>query len=428
MVKERELEEYIMKTGTQSHPQREKLSRFVDLARVYRGWTRSELSKALGRDPTKLVPESGNPKLDLLVGLADALDWHVGDVAESVWKDRGQTDENPTDTDELRTLARAAYHEGRNDDLVEISKKMRAVASNAEERARACYVEYLACDSVGRYTRALECVQEALAERELPAPLQCALETSLANAHYSLWHLIEARAVANDLVEKLEKRPLETVIARASLAYSHYVSGNTSRRMIEANCPDLPQRAAEARAHLRRAIEIYTDADVAAEGSDPSYLAIANTCTGALIEVDAADGSIDPSDAVERIMHGLESAIDPENMPVSDSLESWGWWAIFGCNIALRGLQEPQLHHHMAVFTNKAIEIADRLGNWSMRERAFTMEHFRRRRVADSTGFQPDWVLDEDDVRVITGTMGRFPGFRETGWHILEKARVFESR
>jgi hypothetical protein len=82
----------------------------------------------------------------------------------------------------------------------------------------------------------------------------------------------------------------------------------------------------------------------------------------------------------------------------------------------------------MAVFTNKAIEIADRLGNWSMRERAFTMENFRRRRVTDTTGFQPDWVLDEDDVRVITGTMGRFPGFRDTGWHILEKARVFDGR
>jgi tetratricopeptide (TPR) repeat protein len=374
------------------------------------------------------VPESGNPKLDLLVGLAKALDWHVGDVAESVWKDTGQMDSVSQETDELRSRARTAHHDGRYDDLVTISKKMRLVASTAEERARACYVEFLACDGVGRYGRALECVQEALTERELPSQLQSVLETSLANAHYALWHLVEARAVANDLVERLEMRTLDTVIDRANLAYSHYVSGNTSRRMIEANCPDLPQRADEARAHLRRAIEIYTDADVAAGGTDPSYLGIANTCTGALIEVDAADGSIDPAEAVERIMIGLEAAVDPENMPVGDWLESWGWWAIFGCNIALRGLQEPQLHHNMAVFTNKAIEIADRLGNWSMRERAFTMEHFRRRRVADSTGFQPDWVLDEDDIRVITGTMGRFPGFRETGWHILEKARVFEGR
>ena len=70
-----------------SDSQKSKLSRFVDLARVYRGWSRTELSRVLGRDPSKIIPESGNPKLDLLVGLAEALDWNVGDVAESVWYD-----------------------------------------------------------------------------------------------------------------------------------------------------------------------------------------------------------------------------------------------------------------------------------------------------------------------------------------------------
>ena len=34
---------------------RERLGRFVDLARVYRGWTKTELSAALHRDPTKLI-------------------------------------------------------------------------------------------------------------------------------------------------------------------------------------------------------------------------------------------------------------------------------------------------------------------------------------------------------------------------------------
>ena len=62
-----------MKTSGKCQPQRERLNQFVDLARVYRGWTRGELSKALGRDPSKIVPESGNPKLDLLVGLVPAL-------------------------------------------------------------------------------------------------------------------------------------------------------------------------------------------------------------------------------------------------------------------------------------------------------------------------------------------------------------------
>jgi hypothetical protein len=81
----------------------------------------------------------------------------------------------------------------------------------------------------------------------------------------------------------------------------------------------------------------------------------------------------------------------------------------------------------MAVFTNKAIEVADRLGNWSLRERAFSLEMVRRDRLERSTGFDPEWVLDEEDVRTIAGTMGRFPSFRDTGWRILSQARIVEA-
>ena len=85
------------------------------------------------------------------------------------------------------------------------------------------------------------------------------------------------------------------------------------------------------------------------------------------------------------------------------------------------------MHRHMAVFTNKAIEIGEQLGNWSMRERAFTLEHFRRQQ-ADLQGVsQEPWPLDDEDIRVITGTMGRFPAFRDVGWQILQNAQVLES-
>ena len=63
---------------------RGRLARLIDLARAYRGWSRLEIAKALDRDPGKLLPDSGNPKLDLVVGLAEALDWPVGDVAEDL--------------------------------------------------------------------------------------------------------------------------------------------------------------------------------------------------------------------------------------------------------------------------------------------------------------------------------------------------------
>ena len=64
---------------------RRRLERLLDLAQVYRGWTRRELAKSLGRDPTKLIPGSGNPKLDLVISLSEVLDWTVGEVTDCLW-------------------------------------------------------------------------------------------------------------------------------------------------------------------------------------------------------------------------------------------------------------------------------------------------------------------------------------------------------
>ena len=123
----------------------------------------------------------------------------------------------------------------------------------------------------------------------------------------------------------------------------------------------------------------------------------------------------------------LEQVVDPSAIQPGDQLESWGWWAIFGCNVSLRHLNGESMHRQMAVFTNKAIEIAERLGNWSMRERAFTLEHFRRQQAGLEEVQEQSWPLDDDDIRVITGTMGRFPSFREVGWQILRGARVLDA-
>ena len=134
-----------------------------------------------------------------------------------------------------------------------------------------------------------------------------------------------------------------------------------------------------------------------------------------------------PGEAVKRILEGLDEVVDPSRVTPDIELESWGWWAIFGCNIALRHLSGDDMHRHMAVFTNKAIEIGECLGNWSMRERAFTLEHFRRQQADIQGVSQEPWPLDDEDIRVITGTMGRFPAFRDVGWQILQNAQVLES-
>ena len=101
---------------------RERLGRFVDLARVYRGWTKTELSAALHRDPTKLIPQSGNPKLDLIAGIADALDWTIGDVAESVCQDLPSGDESHEDLSfkELDEKIWQVHRDGKTDLVVSI--------------------------------------------------------------------------------------------------------------------------------------------------------------------------------------------------------------------------------------------------------------------------------------------------------------------
>ena len=75
----------------------------------------------------------------------------------------------------------------------------------------------------------------------------------------------------------------------------------------------------------------------------------------------------------------------------------------------------------MAIFTNKAMEIADRLENWSLRERAFQMDLERHERLDNEP-----WVLDNEEVRILAGTMGRFPNFRAAGWRILQEAKFLD--
>lgn len=397
----------------------------MDLARVYRGWSRQELASNLGRDLSKVVPDSGNPKLDLVVALAEALDWSIGDVAQCVWDEPMQLPSCGLDFAALDAQAMEAHRAGDWRRLVAGGAMLLRAASTPAERARALNRISGGHDGLGRHGKSLECIREALSLAPLTPGLELMLRVNLCGAHYSLWHVAEARAAARELVEQFEARAPEGRLERVAQAFALMYRGQCARRAIAA-MPDTAKRnATEARADLERAGTLFSK--LAREFGDDSYGGVANTCRGALMEVDCALGTLDPVDAVATITEALGGVEDPQLAPPGDWLESYGWWCIFGCNIAVRYLQDPQFHRAMAIFTNKAVEIADRLDNWSLRERAFSLEQARRDRLQKSTGFDAEWVLDEDEVRTITGTMGRFPSFRETGWKILTEARIVGS-
>lgn len=410
---------------------RRRLEQLLELAQAYQGCSRKELARLLGRDRTKLVPSSGVPKLDLVVDLSRVLDWQIGDVTAFLCPggavvapaNGNGNGAHLEDYEKLQLAARDAQRQGRHQLAVSLARQAAAVARTPEERALACNREAVAWDGLGYFATAVEVEQRGLQERGISLELRHILESNLANGHYTLWQLTEARSLARDLIDWYRESPPAEYRDRCTEAFSYYVRGHTLRRMITTE----PQRSAQfagwALNDLQQSSDLY--ARLARDFEETSFSGIANTCRGGIIEAEVALGHREAQGALDELADGLEAVVDPETCPPGDWLESYGWWCIFGCNIALRHLTDERLlQHHMAIFTNKADEIADRMNNWSLRERVFSMQFASHQRFLDWTGRMLSLTLDNEDVRALVGTMGRFPAFRDTGWKLLQTARI----
>ena len=449
---------------------KERITHMMSLAKVYRGWTSTQLAAALGREPTRAVPATGNPKLDLLERLADALDWETGEVAESLVSDDPSGEGSPpvegvgiiartgcearpvaaarascADLEamsfhELDVAAQRAHRSGAYAEMQAVALRMRQLANTGRERAIAANRLAGAYDGCGRYTRVLACVREALSEEEIGDDLRLMLMVNLANANYTLWNLQESAAVSRGLIAEFESDPPRGRLERVARAFCLSISGHSQRRIL-ARCEsdrETRRRALEAERDLVAAERQY--AELAGEFDDAQYLGLANTARGGALEARVAAGLVPAEDAIEEIVSRLEHAIDVAGHGVPHLLESWGWWSVFGANIAMRadreaaraagacGAERSDLDRAIAICTNKAAEIAEHLDLWPMRERAFTLEWFRRQQVVRTRPEElATWTLDADDVRVLVGTMGRFPLFRPMGWAILHHAEIIES-
>jgi hypothetical protein len=302
-----------------------------------------------------------------------------------------------------------------------------ATAASSDQRARAFNRQLGALDGLGRYTEVLQVGKLALQESSVSPEIRRMLKSNLANAYYSLWSLVESGAIAQSLLDFYQANSPQTPADRKTHAFAHYVSGHTSRRLMSVEPQQMQVLAVSAAKALTNARQAYDR--LSTELDTPSLAGIARTCSGGLIEAEVAMGHRTAADGLAELAAGLDAVHDVADKPVGDQLESCGWWCIFACNIALRHLDdERKMQRHMAVFTNKAEEIAERLNNWAMRERIVTMQFTRWERAVDATGIDIPCMVDDDDVRVIAGAMGRFPSFRETGWSILRSARIVDDR
>ncbi len=406
-----------------------RLEQLLELAQTYRGWNRRALAKALGRVPGKLVPASGVPKLDLVVELAEVLDWPVGDVVASLCQREGTSESTAEATDfmSLDDAARRAHRSGEYRLMIDLARHAYTVATAPDQRALACNREAGGWDGLGQYTQSLQAVARGLQEAGVAPELRRMLQSNLANAYYTLWSLVESQSISQSLLDHYQEQAPQTTRDRKTHAFAQYVCGHTFRRLISLEPERSRELAESANQHLELACRMYRD--LSAELGDASLEGIANTCHGGMIEAMVELEQRSPTEALRELSDGVERLGEGPDAVMGDRLESYGWWCIFGCNITLRhSSDERELQHYMAVFTNMAEEVAERLDNWSIRERVFTMQYTSWQRALSSSGFDIPLAIDTDDIRAITGTMGRFPTFRGIGWQILQRAQIVQSQ
>lgn len=409
---------------------KKRLHSLVDLARASRGWSKAQLARALDRDATKIYPDSGNPKADFLVKLAEVLEWPVGDVLELVWGNPGsdatsEAGESLT-YEELYAQSRAAHQRGDSKQVVELGRRMYELAKSEDHKCVACSVEASGWDALGRYTQEVEACRRGLMHSPSNPIRRQQLRAVLANAWYSLWDLTPALGTCEVLASWYELNPPVGDVDRKRPAFVHYVRGHTHRRLAMQE-PELKAAHLEA-ARKDLALSASMHEELAGKLNSPGLAGVANTCRGGLIEVAVESGIEDASSAVGEIVSALK-AVDPADPKViGDWLESWGWWCTFGSDLALRHLKGRDMQEAVGFLNTRALAIADRLNNWAMRERVFTLQFSLHQTITDSTGFSFDFTIDEGDRSLVTATMGRFPSFRSVGWQILETAKVVATK
>ena len=203
------------------------------------------------------------------------------------------------------------------EDMVKYARRAMDAARTPSERALACNRELGGWDGLGRYTRSLEAAQRGLRESPIDGELRRALESNLANAYYTLWHLVESRATANELLARFESEPPATEWDRCTHAFAKYVLGHTHRRLIDAEPEHAAQHAEAARSILTEAT---SDFEVLAKEVHECYEGVARTCRGGVLEAEVSLGSKDAREALAVINDALNDIIDLEQVEGGDLL------------------------------------------------------------------------------------------------------------
>ncbi|MAV55853.1 MAG: hypothetical protein CMJ28_07880 [Phycisphaerae bacterium] len=416
---------------TCSGERRFRLGEMLEMAQRYRGWSRRQLAKSIGRDPTKLIPSTGLPRLDFLVELAGVLDWEIDDLVSHLWGgQRDQIEPIPkgeisehSDFNSLDQLAKRAHLDGNFERMIAMARAARTKSQTPTERALTFNRESGGWDGLGRFRSGIRALRSGLRISNVDGEVRRMMQSNLSGAHYGLWSLVEARGTAVDLIDTFRRKPAESIRDHRSLAFAHLHVGQCARRRLGdlIDHKDHPTNGRVAVDHLLIAKAHFDQ--MHRELGDCRHEGISRTCTAGILEAEVALGHRTAERAIDEIHRLIEMPCES-----GDALEAQGWSCIYACNIVLRSIQsESEVHRHLAILTNKAQAVAEKLNHWPLRERVFTMEYMRWEQATGAAGIRTPKILDHEEFRTVAGMLCRFPNFQERGWKIIRSAHLIES-
>lgn len=405
-------------------PSKARLEAMLRLAKFYRGWTAKDLAGELDRHVHNLVPGSGVPKIDLVVGISDLLDWPVEVVIDDLYERSSASAAHPDPSAgdaELRERLQEAWRLVDADRLVEAVDFIEATLRQPLDALSFSYASSLLSDAyegLGRYLQAIDVLRRGLSRARRENPYRERLLLHLAHCHYLVGNLGEAELMASAMVDELLALPADDS-RRTLCAAALFIRGSCRRTMCSLESALSPDEARAAADDLGLAATIYRDRSAS---EDPARLeALARLAEFARLEPLVILGEVSARAAIDQIITAVDST-DVESIRTKHEAETLAWGCVHGSTIVLRHLRDaPDAHRLLAILTNLTDLLAGRLGHWALRERCWTIEHLWR--VEGDGG---ECTLDLEDIQTLTGTMGRFPEFRERGWALLEQWRFQE--
>ena len=407
----------------QSVLNRRRLTSVVELARIYADLGVKELADAVGRDKTRIIPPTGNPKLDMIGSLAGVLEWTVGDVVDAL-EGGPKAKSRIVNTrkivprgrfSKLHRIARKLDRLGRSKWARVVSGMLLLQAADGGERAKALGMLGLSQMRDGDPCEALASLRRGLNQQGIEFATKLELKTHLCRTLLLLDHVIEARSVASDILKTIEEHAVEDEdLFSFAERSARYVRGNAIRASIDRGVGTVDLLGA--RKDLLKSLQITKNEYL--HDLDETVVTL-----GALLEIDSALGKVTSVKAIQRIEEALETArIQNEAGDLSvRSRRAWAWWGIFGAEIVLREKMTESSWMKAHEFAQKAIEFSSDPGEDILRARGYVLSFEAWKQWRCAGHLDTPWHLEPIELQLFVRTMGAQIGFMESGWRILNE-------